>query len=189
MAGALSWWTLAAQTAAYGDKAAQSAGFPPFDPEYFAAHIMWFLISFGLLYLILAWRILPKIGGVIEERADRIRDDLDLAARASAEAEDAKESYERQSADAKARARAMAADAKVAADKEIAEANAKLDAEIAAKLDAAQTRIAASVEKARGEIKDAVKEGAGAIVSALTPIKPGARELTKAAADALKDTA
>ena len=78
------------EPAAHGE----SVSFPPFDPTYFAGQLFWLFISFGLLLFVLMKVLLPRLGGIIEDRSHRIADDLDTAARMQREAEAAELSYE-----------------------------------------------------------------------------------------------
>jgi F-type H+-transporting ATPase subunit b len=130
-----------------------SGVFPPFDPTYFASQIFWLLISFGALYLLMSRWVLPRIGGIIEERRDRIADDLDAAQQVSAEAEETRSAYEQALSDARARAHSLAADAKAAMDKEIAAETAEVDAAIAAKSAEAEKALSEARIKALAEVR------------------------------------
>jgi len=63
---------MAQESPGAGAEYAAEASFPPFDPTYFASQLFWFAISFVLLYVLLSRFVLPRIGGAIEERRDRI---------------------------------------------------------------------------------------------------------------------
>lgn len=131
-----------------------SGAFPPFDPTYFASQIFWLLTSFGALYLLMSRWILPRIGGIIEERRDRIADDLDAAQQISADADQTRSAYEQALADARARAHHLAADAKAAMDREIAEETAEVDAEIAATSAEAEKALGEARKKALAEVRN-----------------------------------
>ncbi len=61
----------------------------------------WLVVSFALAYLLM-WRIVvPRIGSVLEERHNRIEDDLRRARQASDDAEQAREAFEKMLADAR----------------------------------------------------------------------------------------
>jgi hypothetical protein len=55
--------------------------FPPFETSTFPSQLLWLAITFGLFYLFLQKVVLPRIGGILEVRRDRIAQDLDQAAR------------------------------------------------------------------------------------------------------------
>jgi len=110
---------------------AASGGLPQFDFTTWSSQITWLIITFGLLYFILAKFILPKLGETITERGDRIADDLDAASRMQREAEDAQKSYERALADAKAKAHNVAESTRQSINDEIAKDLETADAEAA----------------------------------------------------------
>lgn len=97
-----------------------SGVFPPFDPTYFPSQLFWLAISFIALYIALDRFILPKIKTTIEDRKDRIADDLDAAAQAKADAEAAGEAYEQALADARSKAHGIAGETRKALDAELA---------------------------------------------------------------------
>ena len=154
--------------------------FPPFDPTYFPSQIFWLLLSFGMLYFILKSVFLPKIGGVIEERSNRIADDLDTASRVQREAEEAEKAYDRALADARAKASNVAEatrqsiDAEIAAELETADAKAQEDASIA------EARIAKIRQDALSNIDAVASDTASAIYAKLIGKAPTKSQLTKA---------
>ncbi|HJO87371.1 MAG TPA: F0F1 ATP synthase subunit B', partial [Rhodospirillales bacterium] len=52
---------------------------PQFDVTTFLPQIIWLVISYLVLYFLMAKVALPKIGGILEERQARIDDNLDAA--------------------------------------------------------------------------------------------------------------
>src|SRR5437763_6255002 len=62
-------------------------GFPPFQKETFASQIVWLVITFVALYVVISRIAVPRIGGIIERRGQRIESDF-------AEAQGDKEEYE-----------------------------------------------------------------------------------------------
>lgn len=153
--------------------------FPPFDPAYFPSQIFWLLISFFALYFLMSRWILPRIGGIIEERRDRIADDLDTAQQLSSEADATRAAYEKALADARARAHGLAAEAKAEVDKEIAAESAEVDKEIEAKSEQAEKALASAREKALGEVRGIAASAAADAANRLAGLK-----VTEADADA-----
>ena len=168
------------ESADYAADAAHSASaaFPPFDPTYFASQLFWLSISFALLYFLLSRFVLPRIGGVIEERRDKVADDLDAAAQLKAQADETVAAYEKELAEARARASKTAGEAKAEADADIAEAIARADAELDAKLSDSEQRIAESRAKALAEVRVIASEAAAAAAEQLAglEVKPDAAE-------------
>ncbi len=164
----------------YGDAHGAEAAFPPFDPTYFATQIFWLLLTFGILYLLLAKVFLPRIGGTIEERSSRIADDLDAASRMQREAEEAEKSYERALADAKAKAHNVSESTRQAVDAEIKTEVDAADAEAAKAAEAAEQRIGAIRDKAMANIESVAADAAQAAVEALTGKRPTLATVKKA---------
>ena len=163
-----------------------SVGFPPFQGDTFLSQILWLVITFGLLYWLLSKVILPRIGGILEERGERIARDLAEAQRLKAESEAAGAAYEKSLGDARNNAQAIAAEthAKVSADTEAT--RKALEAELAAKLTAAEAQIAASKTKAMTNVRGIAIETAPSIVAHLTGTTPAQADIEKAVDAALK---
>ncbi|HBJ93936.1 F0F1 ATP synthase subunit B [Ponticaulis sp.] len=148
---------------------AEHAGpaFPPFDTSTFASQLFWLAIAFVLLYLFLSRLILPKLGGVIEQRKGKIASDLDEAARMKSEADEALMEADKQLATARAEARMNAEKARSEIDAKIAEASAAKTAELDAKLSEAETRIDDMKAKAMDNVASIAARTTGAILSQL----------------------
>ena len=69
--------------------------FPPFDFATFPSQILWLAITFGLFYLVMKKVIVPRVGSILEDRHDRIAQDLDEAERLRSEAKKNVEKKER----------------------------------------------------------------------------------------------
>src|SRR5690348_12497229 len=85
----------------------EGGSFPPFDPTHYPSQLLWLAISFGLFYLFLKRAVLPRIGGILEVRADRIARDLDQAAGLKGEADAAVAAYHQELAEARSKANAI----------------------------------------------------------------------------------
>jgi len=165
--------------------------FPPFDATTFPSQLLWLAISFGLLYLLMSRVALPRIGRILEERHDRIADDLEEANKHKAESEAAQAAYEKALTEARAKANAIAGETRtrLAAD---SDANRKaLEAELNAKLATAEQRIATTKTEAMGHVRGIAVDTADAIVSTLIGASAPKAEVEKAvdAALAAKDAA
>lgn len=163
---------------------AEEGVFPPFDPTYFASQLFWLAITFAALYFFLSRWILPQIGGTLEERHDRIADDLDAAAQLKAQADEAVAAYEKSLADARAKAHAVAAEAKADMDQKIAEELKLVDAELEDKQEEAEKRISEARDKALAEVRTIASEAAIAVTEQLAGLdikKTDADKAVKAA--------
>ena len=154
------------------DTAAESGGLPQLDPSTYASQLFWLIITFIILYILCARIFLPKLGGIIEERRNRIADDLDQASEFKRQAEEAEEAYKKALADAKARAVQIAAETRAQIDAELAEQQAEMDAVLEKELSEAETRIARTTEAASAAVMQAAKDTTKALVAALTDEEP-----------------
>ena len=58
---------------------AAEAGMPQLDPTYWASQAFWLILIFTSLYLTLSKMFIPKIKESIDDRENKIKDDLDEA--------------------------------------------------------------------------------------------------------------
>ena len=77
---------------------------PQLDLATFPPQLVWLTITFVALYAVMALVGLPRVGGIIAKRRDRITGDLDKAQRMKAEAEAVIAAYERALSEARAKA-------------------------------------------------------------------------------------
>ena len=129
---------------------AEHNNFPPFDASTFASQLLWFAITFAVLYYVMAKVALPRLAGIIEGRRDRIAADLDTAERLKGESEDAARSYEKALAQARANASSIAETARTAAKTKADAQRGETERDLAAKLTAAETRITDIKNRALG---------------------------------------
>ncbi|MCB1488883.1 MAG: F0F1 ATP synthase subunit B [Bauldia sp.] len=159
--------------------------FPPFDATTFASQLLWFAITFALLYYLMAKVALPRIGSILEGRRDRIAADLDQAERLKGESEDAAAAYETALGEARARASAIAESAREAAKSKADAQRAEVEGSLAAKLADAETRIAEIKTQALAEVGTIAGDAADAVVNTLIEGKVTAKEVKDAVADVL----
>jgi F-type H+-transporting ATPase subunit b len=155
--------------------------FPPMDAKSFPSQIFWLVIFFGLLYLLMSKVVLPKLGTILEKRANRISGDLARAQALKDETEAAVQAYEKALADARTRAQTIATETRVKMTAEIDAERSALDKTLAAKIADAEATIAAAKAKAMKDVSDVAAETAATIVAELT----GAKVTKAAAADAI----
>ncbi|MFI0845593.1 F0F1 ATP synthase subunit B [Mesorhizobium sp. IMUNJ 23232] len=150
-----------------GAEGHESASFPPFDPSHFPSQILWLAITFGLFYLFLKKVVLPRIGGILEVRSDRIAQDLEQAARMKGEADAAVAAYEQELAEAKANANAIGQKARDGARADADTERKRVEAELEEKLVAAEANIASIKAKAMKEVGTIAEDTASEIVRSL----------------------
>lgn len=143
------------------------AGFPPFDPSTFPSQILWVAITFGLFYLFLKRVIMPRLGGILEVRENRIAQDIDQATRMKGEADAAVAAYEQELAAARANANVIGQKARDGAKTEAETARKSIEASLEGKLAEAEQRVAKIKDAAMQDVGSIAEETAAAIVSAL----------------------
>ncbi len=158
---------------ASGAEAAESSsGLPQMDASTYASQLFWLAVLFGILYWAMDNIFLKKLGGIIEERRNRLADDYDQAAEFKVQAEDAEKAYLAALNEARAKASAIAAETRAALDKEIAEMQAETEEKLSARLETAEKSIAEMQAKAAEKVKDAAVETTQALVETLIDEKP-----------------
>lgn len=172
----------AASAAAGAERA--SAGLPQFDLGQWPGQMIWMLIVFGVMLVLFAWVFVPKVGGTIAAREDKIGGDIGEARRLRDEAEAQSKAAGEELAQARARAQKLAADAKAAATAETARRQSEEDARLAQVLADAEARINVARAEAMGEAPAIAAEAAAAIVEKLTGRVASSAELERALAGA-----
>ncbi|MCY0094105.1 F0F1 ATP synthase subunit B [Hoeflea ulvae] len=155
------------ETGAIGGEDHASGAFPPFDSSSFASQLLWLAITFGLFYLLMARVIVPRIGGILEHRRDRIAQDLDEANRLKEEADAAIAAYEQELADARKKASAIAETAREKAKAAAEAERATTEAGLSAKMADAEKSIAAIKAKALADVDSIAEETASDVVKHL----------------------
>ncbi|UNE54694.1 F0F1 ATP synthase subunit B [Bartonella machadoae] len=144
--------------------------FPPFDFVHFGSHFFWLAISFGLFYLFISRVIVPRIGGVIETRRDRIASDLDQAMRMKQEADIVVETYERKLAEARFQAHVIAQAASEELKEKVEFERKEIEENLEKKLADAEKQIIKIRDKAMQNVGSIAEELALEIVHKLADV-------------------
>ena len=72
----------------------QEGVFPPFDSTTYPSQLLWLVLTFAVLYHVISKIALPRIGGVLEDRRNRIASDFTQAERLKQETDRVIASYE-----------------------------------------------------------------------------------------------
>lgn len=151
--------------AAGGAEGAQT--FAPLDTSTFPSQLFWLFLTFGVLLFLLAKVLLPRLGGILEERSNRIADDLDSASRMQREAELAGKAYEQSLGDARAKAHNVAETTRASVTAELEAEMQTADAETAKQMARAETKIQATRATALANVDEIASETAKAVVEHL----------------------
>jgi F-type H+-transporting ATPase subunit b len=162
------------------------AGFPPFQRETFASQLVWLVITFVLLYALVAKLALPRVGGIFAARRERVEADTARARGLREEAEAALAAYEKALADAHTRGQAIASETHTKLTAEGEARRKSLEAELNAKLAEAEKAIAATKQSAMTNVRSIAADAAAAIVERLIGTAPAEPAVAAAVDDALK---
>ena len=160
---------------------------PQLNPLDWAPQLIWLVITFGILYLLMKWVAVPKIGSVIEMRQGHIAGDLEAADKLRRETQEAIAAYEQALAEAKARAHGIAQEARNRLKDEVAAERAALERDLAAKSAEAEARIVEAKVSALKDVNAVASETAAEIVRRLIGIAPAKPEVDLAVAAARKE--
>jgi F-type H+-transporting ATPase subunit b len=160
---------------------------PQLNPLDWAPQLIWLVITFGVLYLLMKWVALPKIGSVIEMRQGRIAGDLEAADKLRRETQEAIAAYEQALAEAKARAHGIAQEARNRLKDEVAAERTTLERDLSAKSAEAEAQIHQAKVSALKEVNAVASETAAEIVRRLIGIAPTKPEVSAAVAAARKE--
>ncbi|HEX3919025.1 MAG TPA: hypothetical protein VHW60_16935 [Caulobacteraceae bacterium] len=159
-----------------------SGGLPQFDIGQWPGQMVWMVIIFAVLLVVFTRVIVPRVGGAIADREDKIGGDIGAARRLRDEAEAQAKAAAQELGQARARAQKVALDAKAAATAESSARQAEEEARLAQVLAEAEARIATARAEAMGQVRAIASETAQAIVQRLTGESAGAAEVERALA-------
>ena len=131
---------------------AAEAGMPQLDPTYWASQAFWLILIFTALYLTLSNLFIPKIKDSIDNRENKIKDDLDEAQKLKNLAEQKLREYEQSIENAKKEVQKIIFDSKN-----------KLNLEIQSKKKKFEQEIEIEIESAEKEIENLKKESLNSI--------------------------
>jgi F-type H+-transporting ATPase subunit b len=160
---------------------------PQLNPLDWAPQLIWLVITFGVLYLLMKWVALPKIGSVIEMRQGRIAGDLEAADKLRHETQEAIAAYEQALAEAKARAHGIVHEARNRLKDEVAAERTALDRDLSAKSAEAEAQIHQAKVSALKEVNAVASDTATEIVRRLIGVAPTKPEVSAAVAAARKE--
>jgi F-type H+-transporting ATPase subunit b len=160
---------------------------PQLNPLDWAPQLIWLVITFGVLYLLMKWVALPKIGSVIEMRQGRIAGDLEAADKLRHETQEAIAAYEQALAEAKARAHGIVQEARNRLKDEVAAERTALDRDLSAKSAEAEAQIHQAKVSALKEVNAVASDTATEIVRRLIGVAPTKPEVSAAVAAARKE--
>jgi F-type H+-transporting ATPase subunit b len=140
---------------------------PQLDLSTFPSQIFWLAVFFIVLYLLMAKLAIPRIERVIDERRDRVENDLDKAGQMKSEAEAVITAYEKALADARHQAQLTMKETSDQLADIAAERQRQAGAVIAERTTVAEKRIAAAKSAALANLRSVAVEVARAAAAKL----------------------
>jgi F-type H+-transporting ATPase subunit b len=144
------------------------------------SQLFWLALVLGFIYFVIGRGMLPKIQSTVDQRDQKIADDLAAAERAKVEADESEEAFRLRMDESRAEAMKTTAAAKAQGAKAIEQKVAKADASIQAKLAKAEEAIRASRQEALANIEGVAAELAQDIAGKVAGLKVSRDDAAKA---------
>jgi F-type H+-transporting ATPase subunit b len=126
---------------------------PQLDVSTFPSQVFWLVVTFAVLYVLMAKLALPRIEAAVEGRRTRIEGDLDRAGRMKTEAEAVIAAYEKALSDARHQAQLTMKETTDRLNAAAAERQKAAAAVITERTNVAETRIAAAKNAAMANLR------------------------------------
>ena len=150
---------------------------PQLNPEFFISQIFWLVITFSFLFIFL-WRItLPRIGSVLEKRANKISEDIRTAKQYQAEAEEIQNKIDTQLRKAKLENSELIKEQNTNLQNHITKELDKIDESLNIKLNEASNTIQKNKDNSINQINDQIYEITKLTLSKISNIKTDENEI------------
>lgn len=160
--------------------------FPPFEKNTFASQLVSLAIAFVALYLIVSKLALPRVGGVLDARQNKIDGDLAEAQKLKEQSDSAIKAYESELAAARSRAQAIGAENREKLNAQSEAERKTLEERLSQKLADAEKTIASTRAAAMSNVRGIAADTAAAIVQRLTGVAPDGTSVGRAVDASLK---
>jgi F-type H+-transporting ATPase subunit b len=168
-----------------GHDAGHKGPFPPFDASFYPSQILWFALTFGVLFYVVTKKLGPALGEIVEGRRQRIARDFADAEAMKVKTEEAAAAYERELAEARRKAGVLVAETRAALTAEVEGRRASAESDLSRRLSDAEARIAEIKTRALAEVGSIATDTAEAVIAALAG-EPANRDDVAAAIAAAK---
>jgi len=128
-------------TAIYTNLYSAEAGMPQLDPKYWASQAFWLILVFVILYISLSKFYLPKIKSNLDNRENKIKEDLENANKFKEQSESKLKEYELILDKAKKEVNKIHFDSKITLEKDIQSKKEVIEKEIEKEIIKAQKEI------------------------------------------------
>ena len=150
--------------ATQSDLFAAEAGMPQLDPTYWASQAFWLILIFSILYISIAKYYLPKIKNNLDDRENKIKEDLDAANKFKELSELKLKEYERTLENSKKEVSKILLETKTKLDKDIQLKKNNIEKEIENEIAKAQKEIAELKKNSISDIQNISKDIASNII-------------------------
>ena len=161
-----------------------SGGLPQFDLAQWPGQMVWMLIIFTVMFVLFSRVFVPKVGGAIADREDRISGDFGAARKLKEEADATAAAAAAEMDQARAAAQKLAVDAKSKAKADAAKREALEEAKLAEMLAKSEALLTAARDTAMTHVRGIAEDTAGLIITKLTGSAASADEIKSAASGA-----
>ena len=136
----------------------QSAGLPQMDISTFPSQIFWLIVTFSILYVFMWKFVIPKLRITIEERRDKISNDINEAEKLKSEAEEILNKYKSKMTSSNQDAVKIIAEAKKQSDEYTEKVKRDNKSKVNAMIEESNIKIAEQEKKSKSEIEKATLE-------------------------------
>ena len=147
---------------------AAGAGMPQLDPTYWASQAFWLILVFTILYITLAKFYLPKIKKNLDDRENKIKEDLDAASKLKDLSELKLKEYEKILENSKKEISKIHLESKNKLDKDIQEKKNIMEKEIENEIIKAQKEIGELKKNSISDIQNISKDVASNIIESIS---------------------
>jgi len=149
---------LASQAYAAGDAAQKSGGLPQLDPSSFPTQIFWLIVIFTGLYVFYSRKSIPEISRVVDNRKERIQNDLDSAGKIREEVEAVQAAYEEKLHEARGKSSGLYKDAENAIKKNAEEAQKTFQDKSSSEISTTEQRLNNALDAAMEDMNSLAAE-------------------------------
>lgn len=152
----------------------------------FASQVFWLVVTFAFLYFVMSRIVLPRIQEVMEEREDKVADDLARADRLAAEADGVEGELAAALDEARGEASKQLKEASDALSAELAKQEKAFNEEMAKRSKEAEGKINAAKEEANANLKTVASDVAAAVTEKLLGDAPAQKAVDSAVSSAIE---
>ena len=168
------------------DLFAAGAGMPQLDPKYWASQAFWLILIFSILYISIAKFYLPKIKNNLDNRENKIKEDLETANKFNNLSETKLKEYEKIIENAKKEVIKVYLESKNKLDKDIQAKKGTMEKEIENEIGKAQKEIYELKKNSVSDIQNISRDIASNIIENISGDKLNESSITAAVEDVSK---